>query len=86
MTGVLLWVAVALLVSMLVVLPRALARDATTADRLLVPLLFGTTGAALLIVVGEALARPALRDVALTLIVVAAVVTGVFARSLVQGR
>ncbi|MDQ2078136.1 monovalent cation/H+ antiporter complex subunit F [Marinimicrobium sp. ABcell2] len=47
----------------------------TRVDRLLAIQLFGTTGAAVLLIVAQTLAIPALRDVALVLALLAAVVS-----------
>ena len=47
-------------------------------DRMLAAQLFGTTGVALLLVLAEAMAAPALRDVALVLAVLAIVATVAF--------
>lgn len=50
-------------------------RGPTRADRLMAIQLFGTTGAALLLVLAHSLDYPALRDVALVLALLAAVVS-----------
>ena len=54
-------------------------RGPTPADRMLAPQLFGTTGAAVLLVAAEWLAAPSLRDVALVLALLAVVTTAAFA-------
>jgi len=59
-------VAVFLLLTLLVALVR-IWRGPTSSDRMLASQLFGTTGVALLLVLAEAQAAPALRDVALVL-------------------
>jgi multicomponent Na+:H+ antiporter subunit F len=50
----------------------------TPGDRLLAPMLFGTTGIAILLVAAETLATPSLRDVALLLALLAVVTTAAF--------
>jgi multicomponent Na+:H+ antiporter subunit F len=50
-------------------------------DRMIAALLLGTTGVALLLVLAEALDRPPIRDVALVLVLLAAVAAAVFVRS-----
>lgn len=57
-----------------------IARGPTAADRMQAGLLFGTVGVAVLLVLAQALARPALRDVALALALLAGVVTVAFVR------
>jgi multicomponent Na+:H+ antiporter subunit F len=52
----------------------------TAADRMLAAQLFGTTGVAMLLVLAEALAQPAVRDVALVLALLAALATVIFVR------
>ncbi len=75
-----LWtLAVFLLVNVLVVLLRVV-RGPTASDRMVAALLFGTTGVAFVLVLAEALGSPAVRDVALVLAVLAALVPVVFAR------
>lgn len=51
------------------------AHGPTRTDRLLAIQLFGTTGAALLLILAQTLNQPALRDVALILALLAAVVS-----------
>jgi multicomponent Na+:H+ antiporter subunit F len=55
-------------------------RGPTRADRMLAAQLFGTTGVAVVLLLSEALARPALRNVALVLIALAIVNSVVFVR------
>lgn len=50
----------------------------TAADRMLAAQLFGTSGVAVLLLLAEATAQPALRDIALTFALLAAVATVVF--------
>jgi multicomponent Na+:H+ antiporter subunit F len=56
-------------------------RGPRRADRMLAAQLFGTTGVGVLLVLAEALAAPALRDVALVFALLAAVNATVFVRS-----
>lgn len=77
MTPVLMGVTVVLAVTLLAGLVRAL-RGPSAADRLTAALLVGTTGAALLVVLSAATGVAALRDVALVLVVLAALVVVVF--------
>lgn len=73
-TDVLLYaVAAFLLANVLVGLVRAV-RGPTTGDRLTALLLLGTTGVALLVVLAAVAEAPALRDAALALVALAAVV------------
>jgi multicomponent Na+:H+ antiporter subunit F len=78
-TSFLFALALVLLLSLAAALPRALLGP-STGDRLLTALLLGTTGVAVLLVLAEAADRPALRNVALVLVAVAATVTGVYSR------
>ncbi|MDP3890330.1 monovalent cation/H+ antiporter complex subunit F [Nocardioides sp.] len=55
-------------------------RGPTTRDRLTAFVLLGTTGAALLVVLGSATAVPAFRDAAIVLVALATVVTVVLTR------
>ena len=50
------------------------------ADRMLAALLFGTTTVAVLLLLAEAMALPALRDVALLLVLLAAILAVAFTR------
>lgn len=70
MTGFLAWAAVAMMISILLGLIRIL-RGPTPADRLMAAQLIGTSGVGLLLLLAEALARPALVDVALVLALLA---------------
>jgi multicomponent Na+:H+ antiporter subunit F len=73
-------VAAFLALNMLVGLGRAF-RGPTPADRMVVGMLFGTTGTAILLLLALALDERALRDVALVFALVAVVPLLVFARS-----
>jgi len=55
-------------------------RGPTAADRMLAALLFGTGGVAVLLLLSEAMAVPALKDVALVFVVLATVVSVAFVR------
>ena len=70
-------VATFLLLNILVGLVRVL-RGPTPADRMLAAQLFGTTGVAILLLLSQALAAPAIVDVALVLALLAAVAAAVF--------
>lgn len=70
MTTVLHLAAIVLLLTLVLGLAR-IWLGPTPADRMLASQLFGTTGVALLLVLAEAGAMPALRDVALTVAVLA---------------
>jgi multicomponent Na+:H+ antiporter subunit F len=72
MTGLELPVALFLLANLAVALVRA-ARGPTAADRMLVALLFGTTGVGILVLLAHAGGGMALLDVALTLALLAAI-------------
>lgn len=52
---------------------RAAARGPTAADRMLVALLFGSTGTGILALLAQAMALPSLVDVALVLALLAAI-------------
>lgn len=71
--------AVFLFVNLLVALLRV-ARGPTPADRLLAALLFGTTGAAILLLLAFATASPALLDIALIFALLAAISGAAFAQ------
>lgn len=73
------WLAVVLLLSILAGLWRVF-HGPTRADRLLAIQLFGTSGAAVLLVMAEVQAQPALLDAALILALLAAVVTAALVR------
>lgn len=77
MSAFLLGVAGVLLLNVLVGLWRLL-RGPTAADRMVSANLFGTTGVAILLLLAEAEGRGPLRDVALVLVVLAAVSTSTF--------
>ena len=70
-------VAAFLLLNILVGLIRVL-RGPTPADRMLAAQLFGTTGVAILLLLSQALAVPAIVDVALVLALLGAVAAVVF--------
>jgi multicomponent Na+:H+ antiporter subunit F len=55
-------------------------RGPTPADRMLAAQLFGTTGVAILALLAQATAQPALRDVALVLALLAAIANVIFVR------
>jgi multicomponent Na+:H+ antiporter subunit F len=57
----------------------------TRGDRMLAAQLFGTTGVAVVLLLAEALDRPALRDVAFVLVLLAVINTVVFVRSARHG-
>jgi multicomponent Na+:H+ antiporter subunit F len=81
----LLWaLAVFLLLNILAGMVRVL-RGPTPEDRLAASILFGTTGVAMLLVLAQATEEPALRDVALVFVLLAAVVTVVFGRQTLVG-
>jgi multicomponent Na+:H+ antiporter subunit F len=77
--GLLVWAAAFLVLNMAAGLIRV-ARGPTAADRMLAAQLFGTTGVAVLLILAEATAEPALRDVALVFALLAAVVAAAFVR------
>jgi multicomponent Na+:H+ antiporter subunit F len=77
MDAFLLAVAAFLLANVLVGLVR-LVRGPTPADRLVAALLFGTTGVGVLAVLADAVATPTLRDAALVLALLAAVLSAAF--------
>ncbi|MFP4316329.1 MAG: monovalent cation/H+ antiporter complex subunit F [Desulfovibrionales bacterium] len=54
----------------------------TPADRMLTAQLFGTTGAAVFLLLAEALQNPAIRDVGLTLVVLSVLAMVAFVRRL----
>lgn len=80
MTNILLGFATVLLLALLGGLVR-IVRGPTRQDRMLAAQLFGTTGVGLLLLLAEATARPALRDVALLLVLLAIINAIAFARS-----
>jgi multicomponent Na+:H+ antiporter subunit F len=73
-------VAVFLLLTLLGGLVRIL-RGPTPGDRMLAAQLFGTTGVAILLVLAQALDRPALRDVALAFVLLAVVNAAMFVQT-----
>jgi multicomponent Na+:H+ antiporter subunit F len=79
MTEILAWVVAFLLVNMSLGLVRV-ALGPTPADRMLAAQLFGTTGVAVLLLLAEVLAAPALRDVALVFALLAVVMAVTFVR------
>ena len=72
-------VAVFLLLTILVGLLRVL-RGPTPADRMLAAQLFGTTGVAILLLLGKGMGMPALRDVALLFVLLGALATIAFVK------
>lgn len=68
-----------LLANLLVALVRVMLGP-TGADRMLVAMLFGTTGVAVLLLLAEAQALPALIDAALVFALLAAIAGAAFAR------
>lgn len=72
-------VAVFLLFTILAGLLRVL-RGPTPADRMLAAQLFGTTGVAILLLLGRGLGMPALRDVALLFVLLGALATIAFVK------
>lgn len=79
MTALMLALAVFLALNIVAGLVRVL-RGPTLADRMLAAQLFGTTGTAILLLLAEALAQPALHDVALVFALLAAVNVVAFVR------
>ncbi|GMU45406.1 MAG: hypothetical protein AMXMBFR26_01880 [Porticoccaceae bacterium] len=79
MSEFLLAAALFLLVTIVVGMVRVLLGP-RNADRMLAAQLFGTTGVAILLLLGEALAMPALTDVALVFALLAVVATLAFVR------
>lgn len=79
MTTFYLTIALVLLLTVLAGMARVI-RGPTAADRMLAAQLFGTTGVAILLLLGRAAAVPALWDVALVFAVLAAITGVAFAR------
>jgi len=79
MTAFYLAVALVLLLTVLAGMVRVM-RGPTPADRMLAAQLFGTTGVAILLLLGRAAAAPAFWDVALVFAVLAAITGVAFAR------
>ncbi len=71
--------AVFLLLNLLTGLARV-HRGPTAGDRMLAAMLFGTTTVAVLLLLAETMAMPALRDVALVFVILAAVIAVAFTR------
>jgi len=84
MNGLNLAVALFLLGNLIVALLAA-ARGPTAADRMLVALLFGSTGTGILVLLAVAMRIPALVDVALVLALLAAIGGVAFAKRAWQG-
>jgi multicomponent Na+:H+ antiporter subunit F len=79
MNGFVLGVAVFLLINIVAGLLRVW-RGPTAPDRMLAAQLFGTTGAAILLLLAEGLSMPSLRDVAIVAALLASISTVVFVR------
>lgn len=79
MSELLLGIAIFLLLNILAGLGRVV-RGPTPADRMLAAQLLGTTGAAILILLAEALGLQALRDVALVFVLLGALATVAFVK------
>ncbi len=79
MNTLILGLALFLLLNLLIAL-RRVVRGPTEADRMLAALLFGTTGVAILLLLAEAQAAPALVDVALIFALLAAITGAAFAQ------
>ena len=79
MNGIALTVAFFLLANLVIALLAA-ARGPTAADRMLVALLFGSTGTGILVLLAQAMQQSALVDVALVLALLAAIGGIAFAR------
>lgn len=78
MSAALLWSAAAFLLLNLGVGMLRVVRGPGAADRMLAALLFGSTSVAVLLVLAEAMAMPALRDVALLFVMLAAILAVAF--------
>ncbi len=78
MSAALLWTAAAFLLLNLGVGMLRVVRGPSAADRMLAALLFGSTSVAVLLVLAEAMAMPALRDVALLFVLLAAILAVAF--------
>jgi multicomponent Na+:H+ antiporter subunit F len=76
-----LWLALFLLLNIAAGLVR-IVRGPTPADSMLAAQLFGTTGVAVLLLLAEAQGLPALRDVALTFVLLAVLSAVAFVRRL----
>lgn len=77
MNALLLGLAVFLVLNLMAGLLRV-ARGPTRADRMVAGQLFGTTGVAILLVLGQAMEEPALADIALVFALLAVVVAVAF--------
>lgn len=84
MTELTLGLAFFLLANILLGLLRVL-RGPTPADRMLAAQLFGTTGVAILLLLSQGLAAPAVRDVALVFALLAALAVVAFVRRAWRG-
>lgn len=73
-------IAIFLLLNLAAVLVRVI-RGPSAADRLMTAQLFGTTGVAILLVLGEGTDEPALRDVALVFALLAVLIVVGFVRT-----
>lgn len=85
MNDIALTVALFLLANLVIALLAA-ARGPTKADRMLMALLFGSTGTGILVLLAQAMQQPALVDVALLLALLAAIGGIAFARRAWQER
>lgn len=79
MSAFLMGLAVFLLLNLMVGLVRVV-RGPTPADRMVAAQLFGTTGVAILLVLGEGMGEPAMADVALVFALLAVVVSVAFVK------
>lgn len=79
MNGIVFGVALFLLLNIVAGLLRVSAGP-TSPDRMLAAQLFGTTGAAILLLLAQSLSMTSLRDIALVLAVLASIATVVFVR------
>ena len=79
MSGLPLMIALFLLLNLLAALVRVV-RGPTAADRVLAALLFGTTGVAVLLLLGHAGGGPGLIDAALVIALLAAITGAAFAQ------
>jgi multicomponent Na+:H+ antiporter subunit F len=79
MNVVLMIISLVVLMSVVAGMARVI-RGPTSADRMLAALLFGTSGVAVLLLLARTMNAPALNDVALVFVVLAAVTTVAFVR------
>lgn len=63
-----------------------IVRGPTREDRMMAAQLFGTTGVAILLLLGQGLGEPALRDVALVLALLSGLAVAAFVRRAESGR